>query len=623
MITRLTVTDFRAIRGTRNYELKPGVTALIGANERGKTSSVLALAYALYGAQAMPEGISTDDLINDHAKECSVTVAFTHNGDEYVLTRSQRRDGRGDATLTRNGQPLASGRAPVTQAVTDLFGVDHVGFLISVFARQDELDALAGKRGAERVSTVLRLLGVDQAEDAVKSIRKRANEERRALDLLRAGVADADDLNARLASDEKALAELREQHAVAFEEEGQAVWALDEQQDELDRLRPEREAFLAWQRQHDAAQVAASTARVRLEDAKRRIVVVPPEPEKVDGDLAEAQEAYEAQRAKWLSANDDLTRLRADLDSMVGVCPECHRPFDNAEELEAHRQQMAERITILEQQCAEAEREGQGALARRNAIAAYLTAKAAREDVIERNAAAQQEVDALTLAWQEARVAEETIGEPPEDPSDAITRLETSIATAQQEATKAKMRLATVEAAIAGTESSIERVKADLARMQERTDAIKDKECTVLTLDVAAKEMAAMKERLIGKVIPTLEERGSAIVADLTDGKHTELRLTADYEIQYVTETGQLRSFANLSGGAQDVFALALRLAIAELRAGKVSFLVLDEVFESMDDERQGLAWEAIERLSKRYEQVLVITHVAALRERAASVITL
>ena len=648
MIHHLSVTNFRAIRGTRAYQLQPGVTALIGRNEAGKSSSFLALAWALYGGQAMPDGIDADDLINDHAKECRVEVHLEHNGDDYVLIRSQNRSNRGDASLTRNGQPLASGRSPVTQAITNLFGVDHVGFMVSVFARQDELDALAGKKGAERVSTMLRLLGVDQAEAAVKGIRKQANEERRSLELLRAGVLDVDSLRSQHEAQLLVMGQSITAQDEAEEEVANRTQAIEALRSDLDDLAPQREAFDLWREAHRDATSALATARARAEDAQRRITVVPPEPviptlsevEEVDDtEVDAAEEEYVQLREGYATAAATLRKLTAERDGLTDTCAACRRPFDNAEQVAEHRALLDERITNLQTARDGLAEQGEAARGRRDALvaargkaalarvgnerkqAAYDQAVRDRQAVIERNATAEAEAEALQTAWDRARLAVELLTDPPADPTERERELRDAIHTEQWAIAAADARIASATASIAAAQANLDRIESDLNRAAQKSAEITATEQRVVTLDVAAKEMVAMKERLIGRIIPALEERAGAIVTDLTDGKHTELHLTSDYEIQYVTETGGLRSFANLSGGAKNVFALALRLAIAELRAGSVSFLVLDEVFAAIDDERQGLAWEAIERLQKRYDQVLLITHVAALKERAANVI--
>ena len=652
MITSLTIDNFRSLRGTRTHTLPAGVIALLGANERGKTSTCLAIAFALFGSKAMPRGISSTDLVNDHAKECSVTLSLTLDGDEYTVTRSQKRSGLGDASLLRNGSEIAKGRDPVTKHVTDLLGVDHEGFMVSVFARQDELDALAGKIGSERVVTVLRLMGVEQADKALRDIRKQANDARRELDLLRAGVPDMPALVASLDLSKAECSKQRQALSQAQAREQSAQVRVDALREQQAALGPAREAYSAWQAQCERARLQAGTREAALTDARARASQPVPEvvlpvladvPVVDEAAIEEARLAVDTLRERYAVANSDMGRLQDDLAHMGDTeCPTCHRPFDNADEIESIRQERTQQLADAIAEVASTKTVGTLA---REVHDGLQSQKQAADATIRRNEEAQRayehelaqqaqaqfarhraEGDALIIEAEvaEAQAALAALQEnPPPDPSSTATKIESDLYEAQAALSQHASAVAGANASIAASEADIARIERELERAHEREQQASECEQRVVTLDTTATELGRMKERLIAGIVPALEQRASAIVSELTDGKHQELHLSSDYEMQYVSETGELRSFANLSGGAQRIYALALRLAIADQRAGRVPFLVLDEILESLDDERQGLAWEAIEHLAARYSQVLVVTHVAALRERAANVLAL
>ena len=74
-----------------------------------------------------------------------------------------------------------------------------------------------------------------------------------------------------------------------------------------------------------------------------------------------------------------------------------------------------------------------------------------------------------------------------------------------------------------------------------------------------------------------------------------------------------------ISGGEEDVAYLALRLAISQMiaeRAGQpLSLLVLDEIFGSLDEERRAAVMDLLRSLADRFPQVILITHIEAVRE--------
>ena len=70
---------------------------------------------------------------------------------------------------------------------------------------------------------------------------------------------------------------------------------------------------------------------------------------------------------------------------------------------------------------------------------------------------------------------------------------------------------------------------------------------------------------------------------------------------------------------------LALRLAISQMvaeRAGQpLSLLVLDEIFGGLDEARRQGAVDLLRRLSDRFPQVVLITHIESVKEGADRVL--
>lgn len=132
-----------------------------------------------------------------------------------------------------------------------------------------------------------------------------------------------------------------------------------------------------------------------------------------------------------------------------------------------------------------------------------------------------------------------------------------------------------------------------------------------------------LRFRLNEQLRPEISALASTLIADLTDGRYTELELDDDYAIR-VLEDG-IRKPA-ISGGEEDIANLVLRLAISQMiadRAGQpFSLLVLDEVFGSLDEGRRQSVVELLRRLHDRFEQVIVITHIESVREGLDRVLT-
>jgi exonuclease SbcC len=121
---------------------------------------------------------------------------------------------------------------------------------------------------------------------------------------------------------------------------------------------------------------------------------------------------------------------------------------------------------------------------------------------------------------------------------------------------------------------------------------------------------------------PELSDIASSLLAELTDGRYTELELDEGYGI-VLLEDGLPRPVP--SGGEEDVANLVLRLAISQLvadRAGQpLSLLVLDEIFGSLDEARREHVVSLLRGLADRFPQVILITHIESVRERVDRVL--
>ncbi len=139
-------------------------------------------------------------------------------------------------------------------------------------------------------------------------------------------------------------------------------------------------------------------------------------------------------------------------------------------------------------------------------------------------------------------------------------------------------------------------------------------------LDRAFNEMRA---QLNAQLRPELSELATTFLRDLLDSRTAEIELDEKYNI-IVLEDGIAKPV--LSGGEEDLANLVLRLAVSQMiaeRSGQVfSLLILDEVFGSLDEARRFNVLELLRVLGDRFEQVILITHIEAVRDGLDQVIT-
>jgi exonuclease SbcC len=146
-----------------------------------------------------------------------------------------------------------------------------------------------------------------------------------------------------------------------------------------------------------------------------------------------------------------------------------------------------------------------------------------------------------------------------------------------------------------------------------------------LALAFGKKGIQAM---IIESAIPEIDREANALLARMTDNRmHLKLETQRDtqkgdtietLEIKVADELGT-RSYELFSGGEAYRINFALRIALSKLaasRAGaRLQTLIVDEGFGTQDAEGLERLVEAIRAIQDDFEKVLVITHVAEMKE--------
>lgn len=141
----------------------------------------------------------------------------------------------------------------------------------------------------------------------------------------------------------------------------------------------------------------------------------------------------------------------------------------------------------------------------------------------------------------------------------------------------------------------------------------------------AARLLDVTADRMATQIRPALEGAISDTLNRLSEGRFSAVELTDSYDIT-VFDDGKYQPLSELSGGERVLVALATRLALAQVVAGRhaaggVGMLVLDEVFGSQDGERRDAIMSTLRALRSEYGQILLISHVGGLEELADHVI--
>jgi exonuclease SbcC len=180
---------------------------------------------------------------------------------------------------------------------------------------------------------------------------------------------------------------------------------------------------------------------------------------------------------------------------------------------------------------------------------------------------------------------------------------------------------------------------AELARLEERARGVHARieslaaitkrrqrhETDALHASAAARLLGDVSERLATRIRPSLEGAISGILATMSEGRFSAVRVSDEYDIT-VEDDGKFRPLSELSGGEVDLVALAVRLALSQVvterhGSGGAGFLILDECFASQDAIRRQSILTALRTLRDVYSQIFVISHVENIEDAADMVI--
>jgi exonuclease SbcC len=241
-----------------------------------------------------------------------------------------------------------------------------------------------------------------------------------------------------------------------------------------------------------------------------------------------------------------------------------------------------------------------GALERRGRVQTQLTDARARLD---------------------AAAAERAAAEPGADLRAAYRVREEKLTVRGEEA----QLLAAVEIDAATTAERVASVTRAVAAARLQADSVLEHRRSADRAAKAAQLLELTAGRLATRVRPALEGEISALLMTLSEGRFTAVEVSDSYEIR-VQDDGTFHPLSELSGGERVLVALAVRLALATVVAGRhasggVGYLVLDEIFGSQDLERRDSIMAGLRGLRAVYGQIFLISHVGGLEEAADRVL--
>lgn len=170
----------------------------------------------------------------------------------------------------------------------------------------------------------------------------------------------------------------------------------------------------------------------------------------------------------------------------------------------------------------------------------------------------------------------------------------------------------------------LQRSKAALAEFDAKSMSLENARKDLIVLEKSDQILTELRKHLNAQLRPRLSQLASQYLSELSDGRYSTVEISQDFSPR-VLEDGEIKTV--ISGGEEDLLNLCLRLALSNMlaeRAGlSFSTLILDEVFGALDDNRRNNVLMLLEKLSKRFEQILVITHLEDIRDGVHNLISI
>ncbi len=642
-------------------EFVDGITGIIGNNGAGKSTLIEAIAFALYGplaARTIKENIKRESA--SKKDDVQVTLCWETRGSNFEVVRTLKGERLSPTVEFKvNGVLQAHSAKGVQTAIEHTVGLDWQAFYASFFARQKELNALSELQSSARKELIVRMLRIDSVDKAIDRVKEDVKEQRMRRDLLAQKLVDLPALEQLLKGKISELEALREklntsaQILRTSEQEFQKTKKLYEQ---------EKKQAVVFQERSNSLNQAKSTLKrisdqlVKAKQEQEKLAYEPGAKEKNTGFLKAQQVAvetlrqeleairlkkgeYEANRSILEARYKELVKKEQTVVALGpdANCPTCGRTLSGdfksiKEHFSAERDQVAAegatwKNKILDQAHLEKE------LQEKYKVMVLSIDKLSKE--LERSVVLETKKTQLDNVLKELSAEEQKQQKAVGVSEEALSKLSfnlkqyaeleknfLTLLDKHDQVRESHQKIVLAEALLT---QEVEQFKAQFALGQK--EALELESCTTALTECQALSSIFLDFRtyLISKIRPTLSSIASDLLRQITEGKYSAIELDEDYEM-LIEEHGVFYPLQRFSGGEVDVANLCLRIAIAhyvaEQHGTETGFIVLDEIFGGQDYLRMRTIMEALGALTKRFRQIILISHIDEVKEAVGQVIS-
>jgi exonuclease SbcC len=662
-------------------EFTDGFNCLVGGLGTGKSSTLYAIDFALFGE---PIGRSYDYLLREGAKTSKIVLKFVQDGKEYTIQRGLKR--QGDRIIQDNEQlsfmegekTLAEIKGDaVAEQLQSVTGIDRDMFRDIIWVRQEHLKDVLNMTPRDRQQKMDQLFGLSDYETAWTNLRpvirwfeSESSSLERDPDVV--GIKDLrtrkDETIKDLSSKEKDLKKAKIELSKAEE----SLRIATEHLETLEDVRRKNEELKQKESQLQARLAGITQSAERLNEEKEKYAAQTQEQQKrldtLDSELnlhlqklnaaglpaglgvehlREHVEALKEQISVNLGREETLKTdigratqriLNLEKESMCPLCLQVLSPKYKEKLMERLNNEASanqQLIKNLEKETGEHENL-QNLL--ESVVQKLQTAQARMEEVTSQLKASNALTEDVKIRLKQSTKEEQTAKKELEALHSRIREFDVAkLEEAQKSQFAAFEQRSSLKHATQTIEMSIAEASKRLETLEKQLDVARKKALrldTVRNVLELAQEMRqayrSIQPRLRGEFVKYLEKVVQQVLDELTEteGPMVSVKIDENYT-PVIEEDGYERNIMNLSGGERTQLAFAYRLSVGQLimqwRTGHgLRMLLLDEPTESLGREDGSIdrLAESLARL-KTVEQVIAVTHSEAFAEKADHVIRL
>ena len=660
-----------------------GIIGLNGVGKSTIFEALAWVLYGSVAARTPADQIKRDGAENKDS--CRVELNFIFEGDKYrVIREMSGKNLTPSATAAVNSKIVAIGAGAVSKFVQNTLGMDFKSFFTSIFAKQKELNTLSSMNASERRPLILKMLGIDNLDDIIKEINSdKRNKilfiEKLTLDLFdnngkdkienfknviknleinkKKTILSINQIKEKIQKSKKYL----EIQKIDYDGNKKEYEKINNYNEKLvgrktlyEHKKKLQEEILKLKNKTKERQKTINKLYDKLTDLKNissEINNVKTKINEIEKKKYNIIKKIEQNKTILKSIKSDFKEMDSKGDRIKKMgpnanCPTCDRILGNQynkllekfdkEKLKKKKEteSFSKEIKTEQLEYDKTSREG---LALKKKIDYLQKQQREREkiDTTIKITSEELKIEKIDLKNKYKQLIK--IGDVEFDLKEyesvkrKVKKFYNKYQNSLDELGKKKDNLADTKLLLEKEQGKkklaiheIKNLNEKIKELIESKKRIKKEKTKVQYIKMLSDIMSSFRTNLISRIKPALSSYASDFFSQLTDEKYQGIELDEQYNLM-VYDGGIPYNIERFSGGEEDLANLCLRLAISEViteRAGGLfNFIILDEIFGSQDMIRQQNIMKALNGLSSKFRQILLITHIEDIKNHVENII--